>query len=233
MSELGQSEQGVTDLEAVAATVPKVLQISKSRVLTEVYLHVGRAEEVLIIIGEELAEIELSGAHQEAAELYRLKSEAILMRDSSATVEAEACFRKAIEIAKGRLTCFRGLRHLRRSRATWRGLPSRAKSTLQIPTTRTDPPDRGINSCVSSHPTRRSPESDTRWSFAQAHWYNLHRRHSALDYLSPINYERCHYSEELTASPPSSTQPGYLQLLLASFAYDSADLSLAGDFMIA
>ena len=23
-------------------------------------------------------------------------------------------------------------------------------------------------------------------------WYNPHRRHSALDYLSPINYERSH-----------------------------------------
>jgi putative transposase len=39
-------------------------------------------------------------------------------------------------------------------------------------------------------------------------WYNPHRRHSALDYLSPINYERSHYSVELTASPPPSTQPG-------------------------
>jgi putative transposase len=25
-------------------------------------------------------------------------------------------------------------------------------------------------------------------------WYNPHRRHSALDYLSPINYERSHSS---------------------------------------
>jgi transposase InsO family protein len=36
-------------------------------------------------------------------------------------------------------------------------------------------------------------------------WYNPHRRHSALDYLSPINYERNHYSEGSTASPPPST----------------------------
>src|ERR1019366_4867683 len=52
-----------------------------------------------------------------------------------------------------RLTCFRGLRHLQRSRSVWRALPSRAKSTWRIPTARTDPPDRGISSCVSSHPT--------------------------------------------------------------------------------
>src|ERR1039457_625861 len=32
-------------------------------------------------------------------------------------------------------------------------------------------------------------------------WYNPHRRHSALDYLSPINYERSHSQEAFTASP--------------------------------
>jgi putative transposase len=38
-------------------------------------------------------------------------------------------------------------------------------------------------------------------------WYNSQRRHSALDYLSPINYERSHYSEQSSASLPPSTQP--------------------------
>jgi putative transposase len=39
-------------------------------------------------------------------------------------------------------------------------------------------------------------------------WYNPHRRHSAIDYLSPINYERNHQSQGFTASPPPPTQPG-------------------------
>ena len=39
-------------------------------------------------------------------------------------------------------------------------------------------------------------------------WYNPHRRHSALDYLSPINYETSHDPEESTANPPPSTEPG-------------------------
>ena len=39
-------------------------------------------------------------------------------------------------------------------------------------------------------------------------WYNPHRRHSALDYLSPINHERTHDSQKLIASPPPCTQPG-------------------------
>lgn len=37
-------------------------------------------------------------------------------------------------------------------------------------------------------------------------WYNPHRRHSALDYLSPINYERSH--QQNSASPIPSTESG-------------------------
>jgi putative transposase len=39
-------------------------------------------------------------------------------------------------------------------------------------------------------------------------WYNPHRRHSALDYLSPINYERIQQTESPTASPTPSTETG-------------------------
>lgn len=39
-------------------------------------------------------------------------------------------------------------------------------------------------------------------------WYNPHRRHSALDYLSPINYERIQKTESSTASPTPSTETG-------------------------
>jgi predicted ATPase len=70
--------------------------------LAEVYIHVGRAEEAAVIVDEQLGRTERSGVPlQGAAELYRLKGEAILGRDRSAIAEAEKCFRKAIEIAKG------------------------------------------------------------------------------------------------------------------------------------
>jgi putative transposase len=39
-------------------------------------------------------------------------------------------------------------------------------------------------------------------------WYNPHRRHSALDYLSPIDYERIQQTQTLTASPTPSTETG-------------------------
>jgi putative transposase len=38
-------------------------------------------------------------------------------------------------------------------------------------------------------------------------WYNPHRRHSALDYLSPINYERSRSTASRT-SPTPSTESG-------------------------
>lgn len=37
-------------------------------------------------------------------------------------------------------------------------------------------------------------------------WYNPHRHHSALDYLSPINYERSHQHKTSTASPTPSIE---------------------------
>jgi putative transposase len=39
-------------------------------------------------------------------------------------------------------------------------------------------------------------------------WYNPHRRHSALDYLSPINYERSYSAKAHYRSPSPSTEAG-------------------------
>jgi putative transposase len=38
--------------------------------------------------------------------------------------------------------------------------------------------------------------------------YNSHRRHSALDYPSPINYERSHRAETGFRRPTPSTETG-------------------------
>jgi putative transposase len=39
-------------------------------------------------------------------------------------------------------------------------------------------------------------------------WYNPHRRHSALDYLSPINYQRSHSKDPGYRSPTPSIETG-------------------------
>jgi hypothetical protein len=101
MTELDPSEQGIAELETIAASVRRLWHISLSMILANAYLHLGLGEEACVIVGDELAGIEHSGAYMEAAELRRLKGEAILMRGSAATTEPEVCFRKAIELAQG------------------------------------------------------------------------------------------------------------------------------------
>jgi class 3 adenylate cyclase len=100
MSKLGQAGEAVVELELADASEPTLLQVSKSMLLTQVYMEVGRATEAIATIDAELARIEEGGARLEEGELYRLKGEAILMSDSSATAEAENCIRQSIQIAR-------------------------------------------------------------------------------------------------------------------------------------
>ena len=99
MTKLGQTEEGVAKLEAAAAYSPQSAAPVQS-ILAEVYARVGRTDEALAIVDEELARVERSGARLEEARLYRVKGEAILMHDSSTTDDVEKRFRKAIEIAR-------------------------------------------------------------------------------------------------------------------------------------
>ena len=104
MTELGQTEHGVAELEAAAASSPAV-QI----MLPSVNMAVGRADRALELIDEAVARVERTGAHLQEPELYRLKGEAILMRDASATGAAEECFRKAVEMTRGQSARWREL----------------------------------------------------------------------------------------------------------------------------
>jgi tetratricopeptide (TPR) repeat protein len=97
MTELGQTERGVAELEAAAASSPMV----PTMMLAQVYARDARADRALAMVDEQLARAERTGAHLREQELHRLKGEAIFRRDPSAAAQAEACFRRAIEIARG------------------------------------------------------------------------------------------------------------------------------------
>ena len=68
--------------------------------LAESYARVGRIEEGLALLNESLPHIERTGAKLELAEILRVKGEVLLMRDSSTTDDAEACFCTALEVAR-------------------------------------------------------------------------------------------------------------------------------------
>ena len=95
-AELGHTEEALAELESMAdSEQPFDVEILRP----QIYMRVGRIEQALELFKQYLAQLERS-RHNEA-EVYRLKGEAILMSDSSATAEAEKCFRKAIQIARG------------------------------------------------------------------------------------------------------------------------------------
>ena len=87
-------------MEANASRVAGGFQLQVSDMLAQAYLRAGRADRAVGTLDEALSRGERGGLHVNDAQLHRRKGEAILMRDSSAIVEAGACFSKAIEIAR-------------------------------------------------------------------------------------------------------------------------------------
>jgi predicted ATPase len=111
LAEQGQGEEGVArlrqDLVAYRATGSEIYRPYWLALLAEAYGQVGRAEEGLTALAEALAVVDKTGERWYEAELYRLKGELTLQqfkvqgsKFKEAEAEAEACFLKAIEVAR-------------------------------------------------------------------------------------------------------------------------------------
>jgi predicted ATPase len=68
--------------------------------LAEAYGTMGQPEAGLTVLTEALALVDTMGVRFMEAELYRLKGELLLQPPSDNQAEAEACFHKALEIAR-------------------------------------------------------------------------------------------------------------------------------------
>jgi tetratricopeptide (TPR) repeat protein len=101
ITRLGQIDLGVAESEANSALLPAQLQIMAAPWLAQVQIDAGRPERALEVLDGALAGSERTGRHHDHSDLLRLKGEAILKLDVAATAEAEACYRRAIEIARG------------------------------------------------------------------------------------------------------------------------------------
>jgi tetratricopeptide (TPR) repeat protein len=100
-AEPGKFETRIDELEENITLFPDVMQIQISGMLAQVCIDARQSGRALKVLDEGLGKCERLGVHVVDTELHRLRGEAILMRDSSATAEAEKAYRKAIEIAKG------------------------------------------------------------------------------------------------------------------------------------
>jgi tetratricopeptide (TPR) repeat protein len=100
MAESGQVVEGIAEVETNAALMSGLLQMLVFWTRAQMYIGAGRVDRAFKLLDEALARAERTGLHHDDAELHRLKGEAILLRDSSVTAEAENWFRKGIEIAR-------------------------------------------------------------------------------------------------------------------------------------
>jgi predicted ATPase len=69
--------------------------------LAEASWQAGRYDQALGAIGLGVARAEETGQHYWDAELYRLRAQILLDKDVASSDEAEALFRRALEIARG------------------------------------------------------------------------------------------------------------------------------------
>jgi predicted ATPase len=71
--------------------------------LASIHGRLGQAEEGLVATAEAMTEVARSGERFWEAELQRLKGQLLLQADPANKPEAEACFHRAIEIARSQM----------------------------------------------------------------------------------------------------------------------------------
>jgi predicted ATPase len=100
---IGQIRRGLAVLRAAGSELWRSYYLA---LLAEAYGKTGQREEELSVLAEALASVNKTGERFYEAELYRLRGELTLVQsnvqrlESSIQKEAEACFLKAIEVAR-------------------------------------------------------------------------------------------------------------------------------------
>ena len=89
-----EMRRGIAEYEASGMRAPAFMRVP----LAETYLRTGQLEEARSLLTSTLETVRQTDHRMHEAELYRLKGD--LFRQSSNSTKAQACFRRAIEIAK-------------------------------------------------------------------------------------------------------------------------------------
>jgi len=100
----GQGEAGLAQLrQGMAAILATGQELSRSFylvLLAETAGHAGQVEEGLRLLAEALAALEASGRGDLLAEAYRLQGELLLRQATPDAAQAEACFQRALDVAR-------------------------------------------------------------------------------------------------------------------------------------
>jgi predicted ATPase len=96
--------------------------------LAGTYTRAGDPTEALALLDEALAIVDRIEVRWFEAELHRLRGEALLQSDAAAGTEAEACFHKAVDIARGQDAKWWELRAATKLARLWAGRGERRKA---------------------------------------------------------------------------------------------------------
>lgn len=94
---IARIQQALANLEAIGARIVRAYHLG---LLAEAQARHGRPEEGLALLAEALAEVERRGERCYEAELHRLRGELLLQSDPGNPGGAEACFQKALAVAR-------------------------------------------------------------------------------------------------------------------------------------
>jgi hypothetical protein len=75
-------------------------QAFTAAMLAQGYEKLGRIDQAIAMLDDQLVRIQRSRERLDEAELYRVKGELLDARDGAGNIEGESCLRKAIEIAR-------------------------------------------------------------------------------------------------------------------------------------
>jgi predicted ATPase len=106
MAERGRKQEGIAQIQEGLANTRATGWMELYRpygliLLAEACGETGRLDEGLSALTETLATAEENENRQYEAEMHRLKGELLLKRDNSDAAEAQNCFERAVEIARG------------------------------------------------------------------------------------------------------------------------------------
>ncbi len=94
---IGEMHWGLTALRATGARAHRPYYLA---LLAEAYGHTGQAEQGLGALDEALDLVEETGERTWEAGIHRVKGDLLLVQSSQNQAEAEACFDRAMEVAR-------------------------------------------------------------------------------------------------------------------------------------
>jgi predicted ATPase len=104
LAHLGQAQEGIEQikqsLRAYRATGAEIWRQYGLALLAEAHRTLGQLEAGLSVLAEALTVVDTTGQRWYAPELHRLHGELLLQQSLDNQVEAEACFHKALDIAR-------------------------------------------------------------------------------------------------------------------------------------